>query len=187
MENVSQMSLLEAAIKFMEGTDGPQQINKIVEEALTLKGIDKENKEAKTQLYVDITTSAKFVYLGDENWDLKSRQSLDEWDKDGSAFNTVDLEEEDDDDIDVDDYSLDDVKKKKSKDSDEDDEDEDLDAEDEDSSDYDSEYSDSNEDDDSGNDEFDSIRDNPDDDESFDEDEYDQVMDDYEDLYDDNK
>lgn len=182
MENVSQMSLLEAAIKFMEGTEGPQNINKIVEEALTLKGIDKEDKDSKALLYVDITTSAKFVYLGDENWDLKSRQSLDEWDKDGSAFNTADLED-DDDDIDVDDYSLDDDKKQ----NDDDEDDEDRDYEDEESGGYDNDYLDSDEDDDSGNDEYDSIRDNPDDDESFDEDEYDSVMDDYEDLYDDNK
>ena len=165
MENVSQMSMLEVAVMLMEKKKTPQPIRKLIEEALQVKGIDESNTEVASQLYVDITTSSKFVYMGDEEWDLKSRQSLDEWDKDGSAFNTADLDDEED---------------KSSYDDDDEDEDSNYsDSDDDDDSSYD-EYDD---DDTSDNDEFDTIRDNPDED-TFDEDDYDEIMDDYEDLYD---
>lgn len=181
MENISQMSMLEVAIKVMEQKEGPQPINQIIEETLELKGIDKTNVEAKTQLYVDITTSSKFVYMGDENWDLKIRQSLDEWDKDGSAFNTQDIED-DDDDIDVDDYNNEDSS------SDEDEEDE--------TSEYDDTYDEedysrptNHKEDDEDSDEYDEDEEDSDsrEESDFDEEDYDQIMDDYEDLYGDDK
>lgn len=178
MENVSQMSMLEVAVMLMEKKKTPQPIRKLIEEVLQVKGIDESNTEVASQLYVDITTSSKFVYMGDEEWDLKSRQSLDEWDKDGSAFNTADLDDEDDNGLTEKDYDLEEDKSSY----DDDDEDEDSnysDSDDEDDSSYD-EYDD---DDTSDNDEFDTIRDNPDED-TFDEDDYDEIMDDYEDLYD---
>lgn len=95
MENISQMSMLEVACLLMEQKRNCQPIRKLIKEVLEMKSIDDQNGEFAAQLYVDITTSSKFVYMGNEEWDLKSRQSLDEWDKDGSAFNTKeDLDEE---------------------------------------------------------------------------------------------
>lgn len=94
MENIQQMSMLEVAIKLMSEKRTKQAISKLIEETLEMKGIDDEDGEFAAQLYIDITTSSKFVYMGDNEWDLKSRQSLDEWDKDGSAFNTGNDEEE---------------------------------------------------------------------------------------------
>lgn len=178
MENVSQMSMLEVAVMLMEKKKTPQPIRKLIEEALQVKGIDESNTEVASQLYVDITTSSKFVYMGDEEWDLKSRQSLDEWDKDGSAFNTADLDDEDDNGLTEKDYDLEEDKSSY----DDDDEDEDSNYSDSDDDD-DSSYDEYDDDDTSDNDEFDTIRDNPDED-TFDEDDYDEIMDDYEDLYD---
>lgn len=135
MENISQMSLLEVAVKLMEQKCGVQNIKSLIKEVLEMKGLTDEDGEYTTQLYIDITTSSKFVYMGNDEWDLKSRQSLDEYDKDGSAFNSKDDEyveaaeiaeiEEDDDDEeseeeDLDEEDLDDIEE------DDDDEEEDI-------------------------------------------------------------
>ena len=107
MENISQMSLLEVAILLMEQKKNKQPIMNLIKEVLEMKGLDDEDKSLATQLYIDITTSSKFVYMGDGEWDLKIRQSLDEYDKDGSAFNSKDdlFEEEDDiKDVEIEEY-----------------------------------------------------------------------------------
>ena len=155
MENISQMSLLEVALKIMEEKGGVVNIYDLINEVLALKGQEDPDNALATQLYVDITTSSKFVYMGEDNWDLKSRQSLDQFDKDGASFNPKDgsFEEDEEDETDEDDLDEDDE-------SDEDDEDEDF--EDEES------YEDEEE---------------TDEDDSIDEEKYNEYMDDYEDLY----
>ena len=163
MENISQMSLLEVAVKLMEQTQGVKNIRALIKEVLELKGLSDEDGSISTQLYIDITTSSKFVYMGNDEWDLKSRQSLDEFDKDGSAFNTKDdeIDDELDDDLDEDD----------------------LDDEDED------DFNDDDEDEDDLDDE-DDLNDGEDmerySEEGFNEDKYNDYMDDYEDMYDEN-
>lgn len=113
MENISQMSMIEVACMLMEKKRTCQPIRKLIKEVLEMKGADDTNGELAAKLYIDITTSSKFVYMGNEEWDLKDRQSLDEWDKDGAAFNSKDdyIEEEDDidDGITADDYILEEV------------------------------------------------------------------------------
>ena len=111
MENVSQMSLLEVAIYLMEQKKVQQPIRALIKEVLEIKGLDDSDGSLATQLYIDITTSSKFVYMGNEEWDLKNRQSLDEYDKDGSAFNVKGSDVEDeplDDEEDLDEEPLDD-------------------------------------------------------------------------------
>ena len=103
MENISQMSLLEIAVALMEQKRGQQNIRALIKEVFEIKGIDDEDGSITTQLYIDITTSSKFVYMGNDEWDLKSRQSLEQYDKDGSAFNTYVEEEEEIDELDEDD------------------------------------------------------------------------------------
>ena len=183
MENISQMSLLEVAIKLMEQKRGVQNIRTLISEVLEMKGLDDPDGTLATQLYIDITTSSKFVYMGNEEWDLKIRQSLDEFDKDGSAFNSKEDIIEDEDEID--DLDEDDL--------DEEDELEDELEDDEDSDEYDDEYDDEDEDEE---DEDDSVYSSDEDDlddgedleryseEGFNEDKYNDYMDDYEDMYD---
>ena len=176
MENISQMSLLEVALYLMEQKKSKQSIKNLIKEVLEIKGLDDEDGELATQLYIDITTSSKFVYMGNEEWDLKSRQSLDEYDKDGSAFNVKgeDLEEDFDEEHD-DEYEDEDEEDLEEEEYDEDEED--LEEE---------EYDDEYEDDDYSYDE-DSIIDGEitqrysEDD--FNEDKYNDLMDDYEDMY----
>ena len=179
MENISQMSLLEVAILLMEQKKNKQSIKSLIKEVLEMKGLDDLDNTLATQLYIDITTSSKFVYMGDGEWDLKIRQSLDEYDKDGSAFNSKDAFIEDDEDLK--DIEI---------------EDEDYDDDDyddyEDDEDYDDEYEDDEEDEDDDyeyDDEDDYISDDILDEaevyseDDFNEDKYNDLMDDYEDMY----
>lgn len=173
MENIQQMSMLEVAIKLMNDKKNKQPISKIIKETLEMKGLDDTDGTYAAQLYIDITTSSLFVYMGDEEWDLKIRQSLDEWDKDGSAFNT-DIEEDDEEVESADEYySLDDEDEVPSDDE------------------YDSTY-DEDEDEESNSDEldtevYDEDEDEEDEDDNnyMDEDSYNDIMDDYEDMYED--
>lgn len=186
MENISQMSLLEVAVKLMEQKRTVQNIKELIKEVLEMKGLNDEDGEYTAQLYIDITTSSKFVYMGNDEWDLKSRQSLDEYDKDGSAFNSKDDEifddEEDLDDLDEED--LDDLDEDDEEDDEEDDDDaSELDDEDE--------YDDDDDDEDSDDDYDDGELDDEEDmdrytEEGFNEDKYNTYMDDYEDMYDEN-
>ncbi len=182
MENISQMSLLEVAVKLMEQKRGVQNIRNLIKEVLEMKGLNDEDGEYATQLYIDITTSSKFVYMGNDEWDLKIRQSLDEFDKDGSAFNSKDDEVEEDDVVED---NLDEEDLETSDEQDEEDEDyeDDNEYEDEEDEDYD-------EDNDSYDDSDDELNDGEDIDryteEGFNEDKYNDYMDDYEDMYDEN-
>ncbi len=180
MENISQMSLLEVAVYLMEQKKVKQSIRDLIKEVLEVKGLDDPDGHYATQLYIDITTSSKFVYMGDEEWDLKSRQSLDEYDKDGSAFNSkeVEIEEEVVEEEELDD-TLDEEDDEYEDDEYEDEEDEeDDDTLDEDDDEYeDDEYE---EDDDAIIDGELTERYSEDD---FNEDKYNDLMDDYEDMY----
>lgn len=185
MENISQMSLLEVAVKLMEQKRTVQNIKELIKEVLEMKGLNDEDGEYTAQLYIDITTSSKFVYMGNDEWDLKSRQSLDEYDKDGSAFNSKDDEifDEDDDLDDLDEDDLDDLDEDDDDEDDEDDDASELDDEDE--------YDDEEDDEDSDDDYDDGELDDEEDmdrytEEGFNEDKYNTYMDDYEDMYDEN-
>ena len=182
MENISQMSLLEVAILLMEQKKNKQSIKNLIKEALEMKGLDDVNGSLATQLYIDITTSSKFVYMGDGEWDLKIRQSLDEYDKDGSSFVKAGevYEDEEEKQLDVEVYEdEDDDYERDYDDEDDDDYERDYDDEDEDDE-YDDEYED-DEDDYIGDDILDDAEVYSEDD--FNEDKYNDLMDDYEDMY----
>jgi DNA-directed RNA polymerase subunit delta len=177
MENISQMSLLEIAVALMEQKRGQQNIRSLIKEVFEIKGIDDEDGSITTQLYIDITTSSKFVYMGNDEWDLKSRQSLDQYDKDGSAFNINVEEEEEIDELGEDDLLEDDEEEQEEDDDFEDEEDEDMYIDDE-------EF---DEDDISDLDEEDDFEDEEElerySEDDFDEDKYNDLMDDFEDMY----
>jgi DNA-directed RNA polymerase subunit delta len=160
--NTEQLSMLEVAIELMNQKKTPQAIMTLINEVLEIKGLDDPDGTFATQLYIDITTSSNFVFCGEGKWDLKDRQSLELFDKDGSFFNTGE-EYEEEEEIDLDDYNV------------EDDEDDYEDDDDEDEDEYD-DYDDAL---------LDDIDPNEDDDENdfLDEQEYNDIMDDYEDMY----
>ena len=183
MEN--QMSLIEIALEIMESSKEPLNIYTLIEETLKRKGVSDEDGTLAAKLYTDITISSKFVYMGDDLWDLKSRQSLDMFDKDGSSFINPDEEytdkddnyDDEDEDLDEDEDDLDDL--------DDEDEDEESDEDDDNDEDEDDRYDDLDEEnyEDEESDEDD--LEDEDEDRYDDEDKYNKIMDDYEDLYED--
>ena len=173
----NQMSLIEIALEIMNEHEGAINIYTLIEETLAKKGVSDEDGTLAAKLYTDITVSSKFVFLGDDNWDLKSRQSLDVFDKDGSSFNSKeDYESDEDEEEENDDLGFDEDDEEED-DSDEDDEDEDedddLNFEDEDHEEDDVDY----EDDDDSDDSYDDV--------DPDEEKYNKIMDEYEDMYED--
>ena len=167
--NTEQLSMLEVAIELLNQKKTPQNIATLIQEVLELKGLDDPNGVLAAQLYIDITTSSSFVFCGEGKWDLKTRQSLELFDRDGSFFNTGEEYEEEEEEIALDDYNID---------------------EDEDSADYEEDDDDDDDDDDYYDDydlPLDEIDPNEDDDEVsyLDEQEYNDIMDDYEDMYED--
>lgn len=163
--NTEQLSMLEVAIELMNQKKTPQAIMSLINEVLEIKGLDDPDGTFATQLYIDITTSSNFVFCGEGKWDLKDRQSLDLFDKDGSYFNTGE-EYEEEEEIDLEDYNVEDEEDY------DDDEEDDEDDEVEDYDDYDDAL-------------LDDLDPNEDDDENdfLDEQEYNDIMDDYEDMY----
>ena len=172
-------SMLEVAIEIMQKSKEPKNIYKLIDEVTEALGYG-DDANVKAQLYIDITTSAEFVYCSDEDdlWDLKNRQSLDLWDKSfyGKDAESDEVDDDEEDNISMEDYNYVEEDKDEDEDSDEDEEDEDMPEEYE----IDEDADEDEEDEDSWDDE--------DDENSWDEDEeekYNDMMDDYEDLYED--
>ena len=181
MENYSELSLLEVAVIVLQEKGAPCDIYELIQEVLNRTGlVDDEKKTLTTKLYVDITTSSKFVFMGENNWDLKLAQSLDQFDKDGSAFNSKDAYVEEDEE--ESDFYNDDEEDEDDLDDEDEDEDED-DLDDEDSEDEDEEDEDDLDEEDDLDDD---LEDDLDSDDEFKEDKYNKYMDDYEDMYEDN-
>ncbi len=75
-------SLLEVAIKLLRSKKKPKKLKDIIKETMQKKGFTvDEAKELIPQFILDFQTSGYFVYLGDDEWDLKERQSIDKLDK----------------------------------------------------------------------------------------------------------
>lgn len=182
MADWNQMSLLEAAEQILLQSTEPMAFLELFLEVCKVKGISEEERnEIISQVYADFVTSAKFVYVGDDQWDLKSRQSIDLWDKDGAFYQEYpDYEEdiEDEEEDEEDDFEEDDLD-----DEEEDEEDEDELEEDE----FEDEYEDDLDYDDFDDEEEDFIEDEDDiviEEEDFDDEKYNEYMDDYEKMYD---
>ncbi len=180
MADWNQMSLMEAAEKTLMQNKQPMSFLELFQAICELKGISEEEKnEIISQVYADFIISAKFVYVGDDLWDLKSRQSIDLWDKDGAFYQEFpDFEEEEVEDEEVEEEGLLDIFEK-------DDEEEDEEEEDEEEEDI---YEDDIDYDDFDEDEEDFIEETDDaiieEEEDFDDDKYNEYMDDYEKMYD---
>lgn len=79
------LSMLDITHELLIEKKGPMTIQKIFEQVSKIKGIAVDDTDKLLELYMDITQSAKFVYCGADQWDLKER-NLELWDKDGYTF-----------------------------------------------------------------------------------------------------
>ena len=178
-DQLKTLAMLDIAEVLLKESGKPLPIQDIMKSVAETKEIPLTDIDRLTQLYMDITQSAKFVYCGDDQWDLKER-NLDLWDKDGYAFvHAEDIEEDTEEDLDFTEFVLEEEVEEKAEE-DEEEEEEDLDEEIKEEKAYiDVELpvkSTDDEDIDEPEIEFD--------DDEYDEDEYNDIMDDFEDMYD---
>lgn len=178
-DKIKTMAMLDVAEVLLKESGKPLTIQDIMKSVAEKKEISINDVDKLTQLYMDITQSAKFVYCGDDQWDLKER-NLELWDKDGFAFvHAEDIEEDTEEDLDFTEFVLEEDDEVEVEDDLEDLE-EDLDEEIKEEKAYiDVELpvkSTDDEDLDEPEIEFD--------DDDYDEDEYNDIMDDFEDMYD---
>ncbi|MCK9235387.1 MAG: DNA-directed RNA polymerase subunit delta [Acholeplasmataceae bacterium] len=178
------LAVIDLVEHILKENQGPMSIYDIIERVKEIKEFANDDNDRKTQLYMDITQSAKFVYMGDDQWDLKEH-NLEMWDKDGYAFMTHDSfddEEDEEEDLDFTDFDIDSLEDLDEEEVDDDDDDEEKEEEDEEIKEE-KEYIDvelptkstDDDDEDEAEIEFD----------DDDEDDYNEIMDDYEDMYDD--
>jgi len=165
MTDLKQLSLMEAAERILSQNKNPMTFLELFKSLSDSKEMTDEEKAAViSQFYADFIVSAKFIYMGDDLWDLKVRQSIDMWDKDGAYYQEFPDTEGEEEEVEFEAEDEDEVE--------EDEAEEEL-GEDEDEE----EIEEKNE--------FELIEeDAPVEEETFDDDKYNEYMDDYEDMYD---
>ena len=96
MVEMKQLSMIEAAERILVENKQPMTFMELFKSLSLAKELSEEEKTAIiSQFYADFICSARFIYMGDDMWDLKSRQSIDMWDKDGAYYQEFpELEEE---------------------------------------------------------------------------------------------
>ncbi|MBU1093868.1 MAG: DNA-directed RNA polymerase subunit delta [Firmicutes bacterium] len=180
-EKLKTLAMIDVAEALIKGQPTPMTIQQLIQGVAEIKSISLDDIDKLTQLYMDITQSAKFVYCGDDQWDLKER-NLELWDKDGFAFvHAEEIEEDVEEDLDFTEFILEDEEEEIVE---VEDEEEEVEVEDEEIKeekayieiDLPTKSTDDDDVDDDVEVEFDS--------EDYDEDDYNEIMDDYEDMYD---
>ncbi|HKL95011.1 MAG TPA: DNA-directed RNA polymerase subunit delta [Haploplasma sp.] len=176
-ETLKNLAMVDVAYELLKASSHPIAIQELFKQIAEIKEIPLDDVTKLTQLYMDITQSAKFVFCGDDKWDLKEG-NLHLWDDDGSSF--IEITEEDEEEvIEVDLSVFDEEEDEEEVIFDDEDEDDELDEEAKEAIKEEQEYIDvglplqSTDDDDV---DFDA--------DDYDEDDYNKIMDNYEDMYD---
>ena len=87
MQSVKEQSLIDSAERIIRNKKTPMDLYELFNVVCAEKEYsEKVKKELITQFYTDLITSAKFVYTGDNTWDLKEFQKTDLREKDGSYY-----------------------------------------------------------------------------------------------------
>jgi DNA-directed RNA polymerase subunit delta len=85
-------SMIETAVEIVKRKRSPQKFDKIFKEVAEELAFNEEQMATKiSDFYNDLSLSGVFVYMGDNEWDLKDRQPVELWEKDASFF--IDPEE----------------------------------------------------------------------------------------------
>ena len=87
MIDIKEESLVNLAEKILKDAQEPIDLYELFEKAATSKGLDETDVSMINRFYSELVSSAKFVYTGENTWDLKNHQKIELWDKDGSYYN----------------------------------------------------------------------------------------------------
>lgn len=96
MTDRKNMSIMELADQILSEHERAMTFIELFDLICAEKGItDEEKGKMISQVYADFILSAKFIYVGDDEWDIKGRRTIDLWDKDGAYYDEYpDYEEE---------------------------------------------------------------------------------------------
>jgi len=96
MTNRKNMSIMELADQILSEHERAMTFIELFDLICAEKSISDEDKAGMiSQVYADFISSAKFIYVGDDEWDKKGRRTIDLWDKDGAYYDEYpDYEEE---------------------------------------------------------------------------------------------
>lgn len=97
-------SMVDVAYELMLKKKKPVNFYKLWQEVSEVKGFEEEEKSEKESLfYTNITLDGRFITVGENNWDLRSRHKFDEVHIDmNDIYNEEDEEEESEVEDDVD-------------------------------------------------------------------------------------
>ncbi|MGM0435437.1 MAG: DNA-directed RNA polymerase subunit delta [Bacillota bacterium] len=87
MIDIKEESLVNLAEKILKDAQEPIDLYELFEKAATSKGLNETDVSMINRFYSELVSSAKFVYTGENTWDLKNHQKIELWDKDGSYYN----------------------------------------------------------------------------------------------------
>lgn len=90
------LAMVDVAEELLRNSNKPMLLQELFKQIAEIKNISLDDIDKLTQLYMDITQSGKFVYCGDDKWNLKEG-NLHLWDDDGSSF--IEFEEDDSEDL----------------------------------------------------------------------------------------
>lgn len=94
----TERSLIEIAEHLLLHEKKPMEIYDLFDAVIKDLDVTEADKvEMVTKFYTDLTISAKFVYVGDNQWNLKANEKIELWEKDGSfykEYTVVELPEE---------------------------------------------------------------------------------------------
>ena len=87
MQSIKEQSLIDSAERIVRKNKAPLDLYELYNLVCAEKGLAENKKKAFIkQFYTDLITSAKFVYTGNNTWDLKEFQKIDLREKDGSYY-----------------------------------------------------------------------------------------------------
>ncbi len=84
-----EMSFIDLAEHLLNDSKEPMELYELFNSVVKKSGnpvSDEDFAQLMTAFYADLTSSAKFVYIGQNRWDLKHNHA-DLWEKDGSYYN----------------------------------------------------------------------------------------------------
>jgi len=82
-----EISFMDAAVSILQKEKKPFDLYDLFDRIAADLSVEEDQKvELVTNFYTDLTTSAKFVYVGDNKWNLKANEKIELWEKDGSFY-----------------------------------------------------------------------------------------------------
>ena len=83
----NKLSLIDSSVEILLHEKQPVDIFDLFDRVTKDVEIDEDHRaEIMSKFYTDLTTSAKFVYVGDNKWNLKANEKIELWEKDGSFY-----------------------------------------------------------------------------------------------------